>query len=101
MVGYWLFAGRAAARDHLHFRYIKRGLSSGRCARAGCGGTAARPASSRCAGVRSRKADLMTNVIAQFGGVTGQLPGLPRLVSQGEVTGRTAQAAFNASAAVR
>jgi len=43
----------------------------------------------------------MTNVIAQFGGVTGQLPGLPRLVSQGEVTGRTDQAAFNASATFR
>jgi hypothetical protein len=42
----------------------------------------------------------MTNVIAQLGGVPGELPGLAGLVRQGPAAGGAVQAAFNGVGAV-
>ena len=42
----------------------------------------------------------MTNVIAQFGGVASELPGLAGLVRQGPTPRRAGQAAFNGVGAV-
>lgn len=127
LVRFLLFAsGSAAAGDHLHFFHVERGLRRRTHARGGRGSSAATRI--RCgagaAGIRSgagaagirgsagalartRAArfgagnpHLVTHVIAQLRGISGQLIGLARLIGQREIAGRAAQAAFNRLAVV-
>src|SRR5262249_217627 len=76
-----LLFGWAASGEHFHLLYVEgRRRSRGR---------------RRTGFLRARQLDRMAHMVSQFGGITGELIGLARSISQRESAGRAGNAALN------